>query len=307
MYGGLAFFIGGGPPMATAMVWTIVCDVVPANERTPIFYQIVALVIVLNALVNPLAAWLLSIDAWLPLWIGFACMVLSNISSLFIPETLQFREKADAKHHNRSNYAGDALPSEDEDSPANCKFSLKTSVQVCFHSARDNAMHIWRFILGSKSVMLLVLAYGLYSPVRSVFESGMLQYTTKRFNWSWSKVSSIVNSSREASHDANLPRQHTTIRFRSSAQSWCFWSSFPFSGNCTHGDMERIPCEGISGSPGDQSSSLFSAAFSPPLRIRHPFSLWPSSLTAWGPASSPKSALWLPGWSSRTPWRRSTP
>ena len=40
--------------MATAMVWTVICDAVPAAERTMAFYTISALGIILSAILNPI-------------------------------------------------------------------------------------------------------------------------------------------------------------------------------------------------------------------------------------------------------------
>lgn len=185
----LGYLVGGGPPMATAMVWTIICDSVPALERTTAFYQISALGIILSAILNPIAAWLMSIDPWVPMWIGITCMILGTIAALFVPETLRLRKEADAVKHRRGSTASEPLlPSEEQQALPGRPLPPKAYALELLHGAKENTKHIWRFILASKSVMLLVAAIGMSFPIRMSFDTFMLQYTTKRFDWSWSTV-----------------------------------------------------------------------------------------------------------------------
>lgn len=176
--------------MATAMVWTILCDSVPAVERTTAFYQISALGIILSAILNPIAAWLMSMDPWLPMWIGIICMVLGTFSALLVPETLRLRKEADASHRRRGSSASEeALLPTDESGSDERPIPPKAYAQELLLGAKKNVKHIWRFIIASKSVMLLVAALGFLIPIKQAFESFMLQYTTKRFDWTWSTVS----------------------------------------------------------------------------------------------------------------------
>jgi MFS family permease len=184
----LAYFIGGGPPMATAMVWTILCDAIPAKERTSAFYRVSALGIILGAVLNPIAAWLMSMDPWLPMWIGIIFMALGTLSALLVPETLRLRKEADDAHRRRGSATSEALLPNEESPSSQRKVPPKAYAQELLLGAKKNTEHIWRFILASKSVMLLVAGCGFFFPIRMSFETFMLQYTTKRFDWSWSTV-----------------------------------------------------------------------------------------------------------------------
>lgn len=192
----LTYFIGGGPPMATAMVWTILCDSIPAAERTKAFYRVSALGIILSAILNPIAAWLMGIDPWLPMWIGILCMLLGTFAALFIPETLRLRKAADASHHRRSSSASERLLPREEPASEAYLGPPKALVKELLLGAKQNFQHIWRFIFASKSVALLVAALGAAYPIRLAVEGFMLQYTTKRFDWSWSKATYVFTTTK---------------------------------------------------------------------------------------------------------------
>ncbi|KAH8180233.1 major facilitator superfamily protein [Sarocladium implicatum] len=161
----LAYLIGGGPPMAAAMVWTILCDTVPALERTTAFYHISALGIILSAILNPISAWLMSFDPWMPMWIGITCMALGTFAALLVPETLRLRKEADAAKRRDSSAAARLLPSEEQQS-SDRPLPPKAYVSELLHGAKENTKHIWHFILASKSVMLLIGAIGVSYPIR---------------------------------------------------------------------------------------------------------------------------------------------
>jgi hypothetical protein len=155
------------------MVWTILTDSTTASNRTSLFYQMHAMMLILSAAFRPVAAWLLSIDPWLPMWIGLVALVASMFSTLLIPETLQPRKLADHEHPVLAKGRGGLLQT-----------TVSTAVQ--------ELSRIWRFILGSKSIMLLVMADGLMNPIYMAFEMNMLQYVTNRFKWDWSSATYLT-------------------------------------------------------------------------------------------------------------------
>lgn len=181
LYGNLAFFIGGGGQMAGAMVWTILADAVPVAERTDVFFRLYALTLVLAVVVNPIAAMLLNIDPWIAMWLGFGILVLGMFSSLLVPETLRLRQAADSKRRARSRSRSIGR----RDEPVGGK---KSKLQQTWFAVRNDMGHIWRFIFASKSIMMLIAAYGLFFPVKLNVTLNILQYMTKRFNWKWSTV-----------------------------------------------------------------------------------------------------------------------
>ncbi|RFN53826.1 hypothetical protein FIE12Z_1860 [Fusarium flagelliforme] len=166
------FLIGGGGQMAVAMVYTIVADVVPVEERTDMFFRLVALVLIFNVIFNPISAWLLQYDPWLSMWIGFGFMVFGTLCILLIPETMHLRRKDDERHEHADMDKSGVL--------RQAWFSIKNDMQ-----------HVWRFIFASKSIMMLMFAVALFYPTRITLTGPLLQYMSKRFDWSWSKATYI--------------------------------------------------------------------------------------------------------------------
>ncbi|KAL9574212.1 hypothetical protein ACKAV7_001727 [Fusarium commune] len=179
--GSVFFLIGGGGQMAVAMVYTIVADVVPVSERTDMFFRLVALVLIFNIIFNPISAWLLQFDPWLSMWIGFGFMVFGTMCILLIPETMHLRRKNDKRHneeHENEQLHGVSL-------------SKNSVLKQAWFSIQNDMQHVWRFIFASKSIMMLMLAIAFFFPVRTVLAGVLLQYMSKRFDWSWSKATYI--------------------------------------------------------------------------------------------------------------------
>ncbi|KAM0240900.1 hypothetical protein ACHAP5_007764 [Fusarium lateritium] len=175
------FLIGGGGQMAVAMVYTIVADVVPVEERTDMFFRLVALVLVFNVVFNPISAWLLQYDPWLSMWIGFGFMVFGTMCILLIPETMHLRRKEDIRH-----------TEEHENEQINDVSSSKHHLlKQAWFSIKNDMQHAWRFIFASKSIMILMFATAFFFPSRIVFSGILLQYMSKRFEWSWSKATYV--------------------------------------------------------------------------------------------------------------------
>lgn len=172
--------------MAGAMVWTLIADVIPVSERTAVFNQVNAFMLILNVLINPISALLLKYDPWFAMFAGFAFLIAGTFSALLIPETLGLRLKADdgRRHDQQSIESGRIERDEDYD-----RQPLKHGIvkQIWF-TIRNDMGHVWRFIFASKSIMVLIVSFAVFYPVRLAYSGILLQYMTKRFNWEWSTV-----------------------------------------------------------------------------------------------------------------------
>lgn len=185
IYGNIFYLIGGGGAMAAAMVWTLLSDAVPVAERTGVFYMLAAMNLILSIVLSPLSALMLSINPWIAMWIGYAAMVLSIVPCVFMPETLKLRQKADDKRRHEEP-AGEVLNRGPEGDGA--KLTTKSVARQAWFAVKNDLGHIWRFIFASRSIMALIFAFGAFSPVRLAYATNMLQYMTKRFDWTWSTV-----------------------------------------------------------------------------------------------------------------------
>ncbi|KAL7947597.1 major facilitator superfamily domain-containing protein [Trichoderma barbatum] len=188
LYGSVFYLIGGGGQMVVAMIWTIVADVVPIAERTSVFYRIYAMHLTIAVAATPIAAWLLSIDAWLTMWVGYGILAVGILSSALIPETLKLRQAADNKRRGQ-----DAEPPVEDESQSTPRkpSSAKDLARRAWFSAKNDVSHVWRFIFASKTVVLLLLAYGPFYLIKLAFVLDILQYMTSRFHWEWSTATYI--------------------------------------------------------------------------------------------------------------------
>ncbi|KAL6825282.1 major facilitator superfamily domain-containing protein [Trichoderma camerunense] len=188
LYGSVFYLIGGGGQMVVAMVFTIIADVIPVAERTSVFYKVYAMNLIISVAVNPLAGWLLSVDPWLAMWIGNGILVVGMLSSAFIPETLKLRQAADNKRRGQDT----PPPVEDESEPSTRKIpAARDLARRAWFSVKNDVSHVWHFIFASKSVVLLLLAYGPFYLIKLALVLDILQYMTRRFNWEWSTATYI--------------------------------------------------------------------------------------------------------------------
>ncbi|KAH0495992.1 hypothetical protein TgHK011_009513 [Trichoderma gracile] len=190
LYGNVFYLIGGGGQMVVAMLWTIVADVVPVAERTSVFYRIYAMNLLISVAINPIAGWLLSIDPWLATWVGCGVLAVGMLSSALIPETLKLRQEADKKRLGHHGTSSPPLDSESEEQPTKL-LGVKDLARRAWFSTKNDVSHVWRFIFTSKTVVLLLLAYGPFYLIRLAFVLDILQYMTRRFNWEWSTATYV--------------------------------------------------------------------------------------------------------------------
>lgn len=187
IYGNIAFLIGGGGTVAVAMCYTVVTDAIPAANRSTVFYYIIACSRIITVLLTPLSAYLLDIDPWMTQSSGFIVIISGVFLTLMLPETLILRQKADDKRRTTRD-APTARPLVTTLEPGASSSTLSTFIRRSWTSAQNDMSHIWHFLLGSKSIMALIVASGFLFPVRISFAQDVTQYMTKRYNWTWAEV-----------------------------------------------------------------------------------------------------------------------
>lgn len=127
---------------------------------------------------NPLGGFLLNISPWLSLVVGNICMILAFSGFYFLPETLVVRRWHDAKT-GRLPLAHAAR----EDGGLEKKSRLGSLVDAGQAQLRE----VWDFLVTNKRIAILILPFVCVSLGRYIQEL-LLQYATKRYGWSWSKV-----------------------------------------------------------------------------------------------------------------------
>lgn len=87
-----AFFsiLGGGPPISSALYFVVLSDVTPEADRAAVFLRAGAVNVSANLFMPPLAAWLMTINPWIPFLGSTGLLVLAALLYISIPETLNY-------------------------------------------------------------------------------------------------------------------------------------------------------------------------------------------------------------------------
>lgn len=155
-----------------------------------VYFKLTAAITVGELLVNPLSAFLMSRDAWFPIGLGLILLTIGTALTLVVPETLRIRQEADEIIEEREAAAGESsqrpAESSDEESVSHKGKSLR---HVILATMKEDFTHVWRFLIGSRTILLLILSFTFSVLVKYAKIELFLQYVRKRFGWSWESVS----------------------------------------------------------------------------------------------------------------------
>ncbi|EFX02009.1 major facilitator superfamily transporter [Grosmannia clavigera kw1407] len=176
--------VGSFSSVGPAMIHTILADVTPQAERASAYFIIVATFLVSDMISSPLGGTLLLFGNWAPLLVGVAAAVLAVLVLLPLPETLGFDQT--------TGTVQTAANSTDTDSTDGSSAKQPLTVwQQTVHVLRTDALETWRFIFSNRHIMLLTSSFVFFVIGRFVQEL-LLQYATKRYNWSWSRAAFLL-------------------------------------------------------------------------------------------------------------------
>jgi hypothetical protein len=188
-------FIGGGGSMISAMLWCMIADAVPVEDRTAVYYRIAGASMIVNLVSNPLAAALLRIDPWIPVLFGCGLVGLGVLVVLVVlPETLDIRRAADRQIERQIERAvhDTARPGRRLADGADAH-KTGTLWGRTVATMENDMGHVWRFLLGSRDMMLLIIPFSLnVSALRHASFDIARQYIHKRYDLDWADVSPPV-------------------------------------------------------------------------------------------------------------------
>lgn len=129
----------------------------------------------------------MTFDPWIPYALGFVIVALGSTPSLLLPETL---EDAKAKQTRNQPSAGN-LPTDvrdnndddDDDDDAKSKMSSVKRVVRHLQEFRESTKFMWR-----DSNVLLMIFVAFVTNMSRPSASLLIQYTSKKFNWSIAEV-----------------------------------------------------------------------------------------------------------------------
>lgn len=201
----MAFFLGGGPTMASALILMMIADVTgkeqrqvivlchtkdilliqlcsPSHSRATIFFQIQAAVLISELSAPPIGSVLMTHNLWLPMFLGLAIQAFCIGVALLIPETRGFFTSTEVTPVVSPEEIEPCISAKDNAEEEEMRAEgMKLSPIEQFREAIKFLQHNW-------AVTLLVLTFLIASIGRQSM-SVFLQYVSKRYGWILANVS----------------------------------------------------------------------------------------------------------------------
>ena len=140
--------------------------------------------------VNPLAASLLKVSPWVPLIFGNIVLFVGMLAVFLIPETLDIRRATDRRIEQQIHQEGRGTVHPDAPLADDDAQKTRGVWDRIVATMKNDMVHVWRFLIGSKGIMLLILALALnMSTIHYLASYLARQYIHKRYDVDWSDVS----------------------------------------------------------------------------------------------------------------------
>lgn len=151
--------------------------------RTPVLFRFYSVFLVAELVANPLGGFLVSKGAGLTLFIGNVFVLLVIASVYILPETLSVRQWHDRRAGKAPSQRLAPLDGDDVDD----EVLKKSNIRAALDDAREQMIEVWDFLIGNKRIVVLMMPL-VFVTLGKYIQEMLLQYATKRFGWSWSKV-----------------------------------------------------------------------------------------------------------------------
>lgn len=128
---------------------------------------------------TPLGGFLLGQGPWVALMTSNLIMIIAMGLIYCIPETLSVRHWHDARNGKlakppSANRYVQGLPE-------------RSKLQAGLDAAREQILQVWDFVISNNRAAILIMPFVFISLGKYIQEL-LLQYATKRYGWTWSKV-----------------------------------------------------------------------------------------------------------------------
>lgn len=158
-------------------------------SRATVFLRLSAALIIGEMIASPVSATLMNRNTWLPMLIGLGSLILATCMPLIFPETLGRRDTETLEHAAATSQDCSPERPDQHESLRNVKD------ERMWRRFKSRVLHVRvtsRFMWENTTVLLLLFTFLVTTLGRFVQEL-LMQYTTKRFHWTWSQVSLTHN------------------------------------------------------------------------------------------------------------------
>jgi MFS family permease len=166
--------MSGSSPVASALIFVIISDVVPEAERSKVFLQVGGANLISSVCIPLLAAWLMEFTPWIPSIAGTLSTALSVIVTLFIPETLGWNETPSSP-----TTTGPSEPPPPSDNPSNIQTHITALLAAISFLWSD-----WR-------IPALILTFLIHLAIGDI-SSLQLQYVSTRYSLTFAEATTLL-------------------------------------------------------------------------------------------------------------------
>ncbi|KAJ5280424.1 MFS general substrate transporter [Penicillium angulare] len=177
-------FIGGGDITLSSTALVIIADQFPQEEMATALFRIVSATLLSEVLATPVSAYSMTRDAWTPYMLGLGIATLGSISAFLMPETLT----------NAKSKISSVGVNIEEEQEAEIQSQLATKGSIRHYIGRKvyEVRELTQSVIGSPAVTVCLFAQFITS-ISKQSTSILLQYTSKRFDWSIGNSSLLVS------------------------------------------------------------------------------------------------------------------
>ncbi|KAJ5882979.1 uncharacterized protein N7473_009865 [Penicillium subrubescens] len=186
---GLFRIIGGGDQALVSIALVMVADIFSEEERSTALFGLQSCVILAEVLGTPISAWLMQYGNWLPYILGTIVIIAGCTPVLFLPETLEEAKANKAQYRREAGQEASEPPrrSNGQVEPAGKQSALQ---EIIFRARefKDSTQFIWR----NYNVCVVIFCL-LVSVISRQSSAILLQFASKKFNWSIAKASLLIS------------------------------------------------------------------------------------------------------------------
>ncbi|EGO53683.1 hypothetical protein NEUTE1DRAFT_93230 [Neurospora tetrasperma FGSC 2508] len=199
-FGGLFQLLGSGSTTFTSIIYVLIADVCPAEQRSTFFSYLLAASIVSRFLFVPIGGALIAYDdAWLAMWIGLLVQAVGYVVAVvFVQETLPSSSDIDSSEIGVGELVigADGDGGEEGGNSGDTETETETemitkpkTVSQIVEEYLEKAKEAGTWTLQNPKAVLLLLCFWLYYMGEQAEMLLMIQYASKRLGWSLGKAS----------------------------------------------------------------------------------------------------------------------
>ncbi|KAL7941245.1 MFS general substrate transporter [Trichoderma barbatum] len=180
----LLAIVGAGDASLSSISHVMVADVCPSDQRTTAFSQLQSAIMIAQFIFVPVEGTLVSASPWIPMLISSVVTALGFLGALiFLPETLPPAERGPG-FTGVTNYHHDYQTS---------STGAKYGFQIRWTNLVASSAAIMTWVRQNARLVAVLVCFFPCSIGQQASGSLLLQYASKRLNWSLGKASYLVS------------------------------------------------------------------------------------------------------------------